>query len=472
MRQDKDFLLAANESSKREWLCWVCLSLALLSLHCRGDERPTLTFTCLTDASQLGFRYYKEINRQVFGDMGYNFKLEHDNQSDALRRLRSGEVDGDCGRHNQFIELTGIRTLVQAQHPFRVVTFNLWQKPNISASTTRSDMSVGYNSNMLFIKTILERMKFKQLTGLVSNEQLVDRVIDGSLDATINFGTAMEPFQRKMSQNGIINKGPILSVPIYSLFQKRHEHLVGDYSQRLKMALIAKPFRPPFNARIPKKFPNEIVFSCSIPTNSQTFTRVERVYRAAFDALGFNFRMISLPRVRESAELQRQNISGSCGRAASFLTEDMPAVAVDVKVASPELNVWSRDANDQLDSLSDIPAGSLAAYVRGSTTIERNPIILNMKSVQFVGVANTAVGIRMLDALRVDYYLESKVNAANVLNSIRTRNSIYNVGEIPGERITPLLTEQWKHLAEPLEKELKAMLKQYGVEKVIDIEVI
>lgn len=451
---------------------WLVCCFALAGLNAEaasGDGRPTLTLTCLSQSNQLGFQYFESINRKIFDEMGYNLKLEHDNHSEVLRRLQSGEIDGDCGRHNDFIELTGIDTLIKAKHPFRVVSFNLWQNPKVPVNRARSSLTAGYNNDLPFIGAHLERIKFQQLTGYPSDAKLIEALITGTLDAIVNFDTAMEPFQKTLKQHNIVNKGAILSVPIYTLLHKRHEHLIDEYSERLKKALATKPFKPPFSARIPKQHPNEIVFSCSIPEDSKTFSQIEKIYRMAFDNLGFKFRLISLPRVRESAELKRQNISGSCGRGISFLTDDVTAVTVEVKVAMPDISIWSRTPGNQFRSIEDIPSGSRVTYVRGTSTIERSPMITDQTSITLIGVANTAVGIRMLDAKRIDYHLESELNTRHILKNMPTQHSIYSAGAISGEMITPLLTEQWKHLAQPLKQELTRLMKVNGVDQLIDI---
>lgn len=434
-------------------------------------ERPQMVFTCLTQANQLGFQYFEKTHRKIFADMGYEFRLEHSDKDQALAGLKSGKFDGDCGRHSDFIKLTGLNHLIRASYPFRVISFNLWYGPNTPSDKPRKSLSVGYNNNLLFIRPTLERMDFRKLKGLPNETQIVNGLVNGSFDATISFGTAMEPFSELILAKGIRNEGPALSVPVYTLLHDRHAALVDDYNRRLKQALIERPFKPPFSARIPQRQANEIIFSCSVPKDSNRFALLEQVYSEAFNALGYKFRLISLPRVRESAELNRQNIAGSCGRTSSFLRTNPKAVAVNIPAAYANLRIWSRSPNEIFTSIADIPPRSRIGYVRGSSAIEQGGIVDNHPRLSFLGVTNTAVGIKMLDAKRIDYYLGFKINTINILTSITTRNSIYSAGDIDGEKIVPILTEQWGHLATDLERELKLLMEKHNANKLTDIAI-
>lgn len=435
-------------------------------------KRPQIVFTCLTQPNQLGFQHFERIHREIFDDMGFEFRLEHSDKEHALAGLKSGKFDGDCGRHSEFVELTGLDHLIRASHPFRVVSFNLWYGPNTPKDKPRQTLSVGYNNNLIFIRPILERMYFQELRGLQNETDIISGLVDESLEATISFGTAMEPFREKLAEKGISNEGPILSVPIYSLLHSKHTALVDDYNRRLKQALIDKPFKPPFSARIPSRQVNEVIFSCSVPKDSPQFALLELVYREAFEALGHKFRLISLPRVRETAELHRQNIGGSCGRTASLLATNPEITGIDITAAYADLRVWSSNPDESFAAIADIPPHSRIGYVRGSTAVENDGPLDNNPQLTFLGVANTAVGIKMLDAKRIDYFLGFKINTINILTSITTRNTIYSAGDISGKRIVPILTEQWSHLATDLESELKLLMKKYKANKLTDIVIL
>ncbi|MGH1372900.1 MAG: hypothetical protein ACRBBW_12730 [Cellvibrionaceae bacterium] len=431
-------------------------------------ERPKLVFSCPTTPGERGFQYFERIHRELFDEMGYDFELRSQARQDVIRLLKEGAIDGDCGRHKRFVELSGLDNVVRSNTPLRSVVFSLWQREGGSKETARSQLTIAHQKNLLFLTPALETMGFKSVVLADSSDALIRGLIRGDFDAFVHYDTAAEANRKTLETLDIKNQGQVISLPIYTYFQKKHKGLLKEYSERLKRKLNAKPFKPPHDPHIPTPKGNEILFTCSIPADSPRFRQLSWIYGKVFKAQGHSFKMVSVPRARESVELKRQRVSGSCARAVSFIKQTPNIVGLDVHVANSVLQLWSRTIKEKFSTLGELPTGSSLAYVRGTHAIE-TLLASQTSNLRYVEVPNTSVGIRMLDAGRLDYFVGFRANTAEIIHSLSTRNDLFVVGELEGEPVHPILTEHHSALREATTRLLNELVEIHSATTLVEI---
>lgn len=200
-----------------------------------------------------------------------------------------------------------------------------------------------------------------------------------------------------------------------------------------------------------------IVFGCSVSANNQYYEQAESFYRKVFTKLGYRFSMLSLPRTRELAELKKGQLEGSCGRRFSPPYAVFPElVRVPVAIGTLSQVLLSRDATPGIPSLSDLPDGKRIAYVRGGITATE--FVNQYPNLDPIAVVDAEVGIKMLAAGRVDYFLGISITTRDVLTRLHFDQKIYQHVQMNKLEIYPYLAPKARYLVEPLENAIKQQL--------------
>jgi len=414
------------------------------------DSRPTITFVCEPRPDQPNYRDALIFLTSVFDQLGYRYIQKHAHTSEAIRRLKAGEVDGDCGRLNGFIETSGLNGYEAIGPAYSHASFSRWylQPPLIS----REHQRVGYNSNAIMLKKHLLKMGYKRLFPIIEQRDLTKLLLNGELDVVVNYERAMSFIDSSDKHQKIKSSDSFMTLPVRPYI---HKSLAVKFEKRWLLAaeqtfIQHRDSTGP--AEIPEKDRTKIVFSCSLHADAKLFRYFESTYTQLFRTLGYEFQLISMPRARETHELSKGTIDGSCGRTIFHESHQPNTIRVKEPIVETDIRVWSRIPYGEINSFDDIPASTSLAIVRGTTYLDRK---LKGYAGNVVQTPSMTTGVKMLAAGRVDYLLGFEIAFQSLVSDTIIDSPIYGVGTLDSLQIYPYLHQSQIKLAEKLERLLQ-----------------
>lgn len=410
-----------------------------------NDTRPSVTFVCEARPDQPNYKAAFVYLTDVFNYLGYRYTQQHVDTAEAIRRLRTGEADGDCARLDGFIAAAGLDEFVAIGPAYSHASFSSWflQRPTIARARQR----VGYNSNAIMLKKHLHDMGYRQLFPIVEKDDFTRLLLSGKLDIVVNYERAMSFINQNRYQK-IKNSDSFLTLPVKPYI---HKTLAKKLEKRWGMAVqnfFAHHQSPSGPIKIPEKAQGQVTFSCSLHTSTTLFRHFENTYRDLFHQLGYKFELISMPRSRETHELSAGNVDGICGRTIYHESHQPNSIRVKQPILVTDLRVWSRMPYRDINSVDDLPKSSSLAMVRGTT-------YLNEKLVGHTGnivqTTNMATAVKMLAAGRVDYVLGFEITFQEFIGESTIQVPIYGVGTLDSLNIYPYLHHSRNDIAQQLE---------------------
>jgi ABC-type amino acid transport substrate-binding protein len=409
------------------------------------DARPSVTFVCEARPDQPNYKAALVYLTDVFNHLGYRYSQQHVDTVEAIRRLRTGEADGDCARLDGFVEAAGLDEFVAIGPAYSHASFSSWflQRPKIARARQR----VGYNSNAILLKKHLLDMGYRQLFPIVEKDDFTRLLLNGKLDIVVNYKKSMSFISHKRYQK-IYSSDSFLTLPVKPYI---HKALAKKLEKRWEVA-VQDFFDDHKNlsgsVKIPEKTQGSVTFSCSLHTGTILFRHFETTYRDLFHQLGYKFELISMPRSREAHELSAGNVDGICGRTIYHESHQPNAIRVKQPIILTNLRVWSRMPYRDVNSVDDLPQFSSLAMVRGTTYLNEK---LKDHKGNIVKTLNMAAAVKMLAAGRVDYVLGLEISFQEFIGESTIQAPIYGVGTLDSLNIYPYLHHSRNEIAQQLE---------------------
>lgn len=210
-----------------------------------------------------------------------------------------------------------------------------------------------------------------------------------------------------------------------------------------------------------------ITFICGgVSVESPLFKAASDIYKTAFTALGYDFKMISSPNLKRSlAEANHGGIDGDCARSANLNStiNGSRLQKINVKILETSIAAWSRDSTLVISSADDIRRLNLkVGYLRGTIVTEK---FLTTHQISNTLAINTPeLAIKMLLAGRYDLLLLSPQVVKSELRRLKRENSVHNVGTLERNDLYPYINERHKALIPQLEIELRKIVPPTGID--------
>jgi len=204
---------------------------------------------------------------------------------------------------------------------------------------------------------------------------------------------------------------------------------------------------------------------------------LRRAYTEAFRRLGMPVQFIMAPTQRLSSLMDQGGIDGEVVRARAYATAHPDAIRVDETILVTVFGLYAADPALHLQRLEDLPGTALrAAYRRGVVFCEKalRPLLPPNR---LVDVTETAQGLSMLSAGRVDVFCEIDSSVSQALNEeapkgVPTVRKLLDLESAPNY---PYLHSKHAELAPRLAATLKQMkaeglIERYQVEARREVE--
>lgn len=206
-----------------------------------------------------------------------------------------------------------------------------------------------------------------------------------------------------------------------------------------------------------------ITFSCWIPPDVPLYSRVESLFRQAFEELGYEFEMHHRPNQRSLMEARTGTTDGECARTYRYAEQepDSGLVRVDTMITRTSLEAWSHRTDLELSSVQDLHREPMRiGYVRGHVAVKN--IVEQQALPYLIPVANSDNGFKMLSAQRLDLFIGTSVSTRQELEQLDLPNPIYSAGHLMDLRGHAYLHEKHRALAPKLARELSRLLPEGG----------
>lgn len=297
-------------------LVFVCFAFifqeAFASELPQKEPRPVITFVCEARPEQPTYQIALTYLTEIFDQLGYDYIQKHAEIDDAIAQLKREEVDGDCARLDGFIEQSGLQQYAPIGPAYTQVFFSRWYLDD-PQDKPRGELRVGYNANAIMLKHHLKAMGYRNLIPIVSPIESIERLRSREFDVVVHYDRAMDFLNSNKNYRDVTKTDSFVTLPVRPYMTKS---MVATLGQRWVIAantILEKKTSVSDALSLPKRHQGEIIFSCSIHTESAVYKALEHRYTQLFDQLGYSFQQISMPRSREAHELSMGNIIVSAG---------------------------------------------------------------------------------------------------------------------------------------------------------------
>ncbi|GAA5317828.1 MAG: hypothetical protein AseanaTS_30350 [Candidatus Pelagadaptatus aseana] len=443
-------------------LCWALAILTLL-FHALAvaEQRPTIRFGCLSSEDMPDYQYALSVYTQSFDRLGYDFEMSSAATSEIIRRLNDGTLDGDCARNESFTDYPGVPTLLKTRTAGRQVYMAAWSlrenwRPDLLRLENRKTLRFGFIREMVYLQRLSQQMGYERVTLFDSVEQGIAQLRAGTIDVWLDYEAVFGGERRTLLDNDIRMVGALVTYPVYPFLLEKHRDLIEPLSRELARQTAFRPYEHDFNLSQAqdKRREKGLLFACPLSEKVPMFRLVEQLYRDAFAALGYEFKMVSLPLVRSEAELQAGRIDGSCARGAAFMARHPEVVRLPGVEMPTSYQVWALSPDIGFRNLADLQRhGGRVGLVWGDYQLET---VLTEAGIERLYTANsTTVGLKMLASGQLDMFVGTTASVQSVIQSLKITRPLYMVGDVHQATVFPVLRSGLEALAEPLAMQLQ-----------------
>lgn len=427
----------------------------LLLCHCvASNARPTLTLSCMLPKEQPAFTLLQQLLSQAFEPLGYEVQLVDLPTDQVITQLRSGLLDGDCGRALTFDQVANLE-LVKVETPLRNTSLSPWALANRSdvIQKPRNVLRAAYYAPGLVLAGMVSQLGYVETVPVTNTSAGFSLLDQGRVDLFYGYDFAVAHYLEQQRDHRYQNLGATAIVPVHLFLHPRHASLAGPLASQLARGLTQTPM--PVVAVQPTDVqlkPFRMV--CVAELETDEFPMIERYFRAMFAQLGYRLSLSYEPPRRAAASLRRKHYDGLCGAIANFnQLWDMTLLRVATPVAHLSLQVWSTDPAWQLQSPQQF-AGLRLAFVRGSPII--TALLKGVNYQSLAEVPNTETGLKMLAARRVDVFLGVDFFVQHSLSRLALSEALYAAGTLLRFEAYPYVQPEFEALIQPLEQLIQA----------------
>ncbi|BFM16039.1 hypothetical protein R50073_22220 [Maricurvus nonylphenolicus] len=404
------------------------------------------------------YQYIESIINPALKQQGYNLTITPYTNQEAVTKLKNQSLDGDCGRPGFFTKRFDLN-LIQIKPAFRNAILGIWAPKNTNnKASSPEQLRIGYVKNALLFAEAAKQAGYKHLIKYDSLIGIIEAIQQGEIDSVVTYQAAIYPHSQKL---GLVKIKQLAVFPIYLYLQPKLAHLSEPLAQAIGQRKQHKPYILNDNEPLPQTGDRELLFGCSVSKNSRVFKIADKFYSKIFANLGYTLTMVALPRAREIAELNKGVLDGTCARGdhTPFNQNDQLR-KLNTPIASVTYEIIATKPQAPMHQYSDIPTDKRVAFVRGSPIVD--DILSYHPAHNRIPVTNVAIGMKMLAANRVDFFMEIYESYSEVLENESFSASFFSVSNFSPIALYPYINKRHQHLREDIETEIANQLAKAG----------
>lgn len=430
------------------------LAIVSLCLCQASSALPSLTLSCLLPQDQAAYPLLQGLLNQAFEPLGYQVQLVDLPTEQVIDGLRSGRLDGDCGRAYNFDQLTGLN-LIKVASPLRNTSLSPWAlagRPQLKQQP-RSQLRAAYYAPGLALASLVGQLGYAEVLPVADTAAGFALLDQGRVDLFYGYDFAVASYFARRPIQPYQNLGAAMIVPVHLFLHPRHAALAGQLAAHLVQLLVQTPI-PAATPQAPDSKLKPFRMVCVAELESDEFPVIEHYYREIFARLGYQLLLDYEPPQRAAASLRRRLYDGLCGGTDNFnQLWDLSLLRVGAPVAHLALQAWSTDPALQVLSPQAL-SGRRVALVRGY------PLTLQLlEDIQLQSqeeVTSTGTGLKMLAAKRVDIFLGIDFFVQHSLNRLSLSEAVFGSGLLHRFDVYTYLQPEFAELVTPMEQVIRA----------------
>ncbi|WP_423895916.1 hypothetical protein [Candidatus Pelagadaptatus aseana] len=424
-----------------------------------ASARQTIHFSCLAAENFPEYQRLETLYRASFDELGYDFKMTILPEPEIDKGFRSNHYDGDCARLKGFFDEEYQDNYLLLNTSTMTMKVNIYGTKTIQ-NTPLDQLVAGTQPNFHFPRALAKHYNIKTTPPVTSMEAIWEQWNKGEINAYIGISYSFPTNAATAKKLGLGPRFSLIKYPLHPALNKRWLHLQPALERLLASKQITSPGKatPASPAAAKANLQNtkdyDITFGCPIAANTKTFIDLERFFKQIFTRLGLSFRMLEMPRSRESHALITGKIDGSCGRI-HVPQSTTPPVRLSTVVTKDRLEIWSTRLQPLIHHLDQIPARARLAYRKGLLTQKQ---LRSADHIQFSPQPLADQSLLALSNNRVDYVADLHVQIDNNMAHLRIDNPIYLTGILGESQIAPYLSHQHEKLVTPVTQAIEDTL--------------
>lgn len=400
------------------------------------------------------YQYIRSITSPVFKNHGYTLTIKNYSNKETLKNIKNRTLDGDCGRPAFFNKRFGLN-LHKVEPAFRTAVLALWAIEKTAAAVTPENLRVGHLTSATLFAESARQAGYTNLKAFNSYKAMLSALKNKSIDSIATYEAAIHPHQDKYN---LIKIKQLAALPIFLYLQPDLKHLSNDLAKAISQRKTVAPYSVNTNQPLPtKRNNNEMIFGCSSSKNSQIFKTAESFYGSVFKEMGYTLTMVALPRAREIAELNKGILDGTCARG-NYPPFNQSANLIKLKtpIATVTYEVIATTPQPPFQHPADIPKGKRIAFVRGSPIADK--LLEKHPAKNRIPVTNVDIGMKMLAARRIDYYVDFYESYSEILHNENFSTAFFSISNFDPTPLYPYINKRHQHIKNTLEAEINAQL--------------
>ncbi len=239
------FELLMSQIKSKFTNCWLLIFL-VVAISPVTHARDSILFTCSIDKSEPQYEDLLDLYKEAFDAFDMEFSMRPESARRAMASAASGQTDGDCTRVHDYIEVTGVTTLVRVDVPVVSVEAQVWTRLRESDITSMGQLPevgkrVGYRRGIKWIEVYLEQQQGIEAITVNATELGFKMLAAERLDIYIASGMQASNVLNSLSlRRPIYLAGTLATVDFFPYLHKRHKHLAVPLAAELRRLIDAR----------------------------------------------------------------------------------------------------------------------------------------------------------------------------------------------------------------------------------------
>lgn len=215
------------------------LTSQVLSVNPKVIPDNAIHFNCPVRRGSSVFQTVNKLYETAFSALGREFYMSYAPSARSIVNIKSGLVDGDCGRGDNFLKSEGGRDFVRVDAPVARVKYRVWSYSPDHLISNINDILKGHYSvayrNGVRIDELFKLYPSIKVYKTTSAEQALKMMAARRVDVFIDIDeVVVDLLQGTQLLEPIYNVGTLLEVDLYPVMHKKHSALAKQLSDKLK----------------------------------------------------------------------------------------------------------------------------------------------------------------------------------------------------------------------------------------------
>ncbi|GAA5315460.1 MAG: hypothetical protein AseanaTS_06650 [Candidatus Pelagadaptatus aseana] len=465
MAAEKHIIVPLFALPKLIGLILLCLHVYPPLVQASSEPLKTLRLSCVLMPDSQIYNFILGRYNRAWNPLGYRIEFVHASPANAIPMLRLGMVDGSCGRDRDFAKIHNVPNMAPLQQPSATSTIHAIALRGANIDPDRQKLKVGYIPTFKRVSAKVGEMGYGELIQFETMKQMIGALKSSAIDLAVVPDVFLHSRDQQFIES-FTTHAVVLTQTAYAQLDRKWHHLIKPFSRRLAVVNAEAGHSQP-TARFKRSSTDDkqIIFSCGIRPDGQSFIDFGKAAETAFNNLGYDFKLIYLSRLRERVELEQGHIDGSCARSAHYIEHiSTNTLMIKTPLARDNMDIFSNDPDVRINNLSELPDAKTVGFVRGSYTVTHH---LKNSRRQLVEVPDIATGLRMLDSGKLDFFVDFKHAVIEYLDLLPLNNTVYTSGRLTTSLFYPSIHKKHASLLPELNREFEKILNAKGQQTLL-----